>query len=235
MNQRTFFLPVLLSLTLLAAQSAPPDVSGAWKWNLQRSGGDSIEILMKLKQDSNKLSGVISGPEGNEVEIRDGKIADDGKLAFFIVLERDGDSMKINFDGKAAGDTITGNTKYINPQGEEREREWVAKRQVNLSGNWKSSFKRQDGTAMETPLTLRQEGEKLMGKTTSRNGDEISIQDGKVQGTEVSFRIIRERDGRNITARYRGKIENDRSIKGYVESDWSGEFRRMDWEATREN
>jgi hypothetical protein len=238
MNPRRLSLILaLLSCASGIAAAAAPDVSGSWKWIFERDG-ESRVITMELQQEDAKVTGTIIGPDDNELEIREGKITADGKLTFLLPIERDGNNLRVNFNGQSSGDTITGNTKYINQQGEEREREWVAKREKksaahDVSGEWKSAFKRQDGTSMETTLHLKQTGDKLAGKSSWGNGNETELQEGKVQGDEVSFRIIRERDGRTITTKYRGKIQENQSIKGQMESDWTGEIRRMDWEAKK--
>ena len=65
--------------------------------------------------------------------------------------------------------------------------------------------------------------------------NESELRDGKVQGDEVTFRIVRERDGRTVTSKYKGRIHQDNSIKGEVESDWTGEVRRLEWEAKKAN
>ena len=232
MNPLRLIFALLLSLGSVPTQAAPPVVGGDWKWTMQRQG-EAREITMKLKQDGSKIGGVIAGPDGREVEIREGKISDDGRLTFAIQFERDGNTMKIDFEGKAANNTISGRTKYVNPEGEARERDWVATRAgQNLTGAWVSTFKRQDGTAIETTLNLKHEGGRLTGKTVSPFG-ESEIHDGKVQNGEVSFKTVRDRDGRTITTKYHGKLQPDHSIKGRMESDWSGEVRARDWEAKR--
>jgi hypothetical protein len=232
-----FFLRVFTLFTLAAtAFAAPPDVSGKWKWNFERSG-ESLEIVMNLKQEGSKITGKITAPEGRELEVREGKVSDDGKVAFNTKIDRDdGSVMQIDFSGKAAGDTITGKTEYSNRDGEKREREWIAKRekQRDLSGAWTSTFTRQDGTPMDSELKLKQSADKLSGTHAFNNGTETEIQEGKIQGDEVSFKLVRERDGRTVTSKYRGKLQADNSIKGQVESDWSGEVRRMDWEAKKQ-
>src|SRR5688572_11250195 len=184
---------------------------------------------MNLKQDGSKLSGKVLAPENRELEIRDAKVSDDGKVNFYINFERDSGPLRINFEGKAEGDKITGKTEYTNDEGEKREREWIAKRSQsrNLTGKWLSTFKRSDGTPMETTLQLKQAGEKLTG-SQSFNENETEIRDGKVQGDEVTFRILRERDGRTVTSKYRGKIQKDNSIQGEIESDWTGEVRQLE-------
>jgi hypothetical protein len=216
------------------AFSAPPDVSGKWKWIYERDG-EPLDVELNLTQEGSKLSGKILAPENRVLELREGQISDDGKLSFHVNFERDSGPLRINFAGKADGDKITGQTEYTNDEGEKQEREWNPKREQqrsNLSGKWISTFKRSDGTPMETTLEIKQLGEKLTG-TQSFNENETELRDGKVVGDEVTFRTVRERDGRTVTARHRGKIQKDNSIKGEIESDWTGEVRRLEWEAKK--
>ena len=223
-------IALILSVSTFAA-----DVSGKWKWKYERSSGESTDVVMNLKQDGSKLSGTIQAAEV-ELKVQDGKIAPDGQVTFTATLERDSGPLKIDFSGKAEGDKITGKTQYESDSGEKRENEWVARREQSrdLTGKWNSVFKRQDGTPMETTLQLKQSGEKLTG-TQSFNENESEIRDGKVQGDEVTFRLVRERDGRTVTSKYKGKIQANNSIKGEIESDWSGEVRKLEWEAKKAN
>lgn len=237
MTTRTFVAYAFTLLFLCSRGfSAVPDLSGKWKWNLQRNGEDR-EIVMTAKQEGSKLTGKLAGPDGRETDIRDGKVSTDGSLTFYINFERNGDTIKVQFKGKAEEDKITGKTEY-EVDGEKRERDWVAKREASkpahsLSGTWKSSFKRQDGSSMDSTLTLKQEGQKITG-SNEFNGNESEIQDGKVQGEEITFNIFRERDGRKVSSKYRGKIQGDNSIKGQIESDWTGEVRKLEWEAKKQ-
>ena len=54
----------------------------------------------------------------------------------------------------------------------------------------------------------------------------------KITDDEITFKVIRDRDGRKVTAKYKGKITGD-TVKGKVESDWSGDWQTLDWEGTR--
>jgi len=126
--KRIFFLAAFSVLIVTSAFAASPDASGKWKWNFERNG-ESIEIVMNLKQEGSKLSGKILAPEGREIEIQKGQISEDGKLSFFINFERANGPLKIEFSGKQAGDKITGKTEYTSDSGDKREREWNAKRE----------------------------------------------------------------------------------------------------------
>ncbi len=49
------------------------DATGTWKWSVERNG-NTFETSLKLKQDGEKLTGTISGRQGNETAIEDGKV-----------------------------------------------------------------------------------------------------------------------------------------------------------------
>jgi len=100
-----------------------------------------------------------------------------------------------------------------------------------VTGNWNTALILPDGNRIEGTLKLKQDGEKLTGAAV-RNENETPIQDGKVAGDEITFNVVRDRDGRKVTAKYHGKITGD-TVKGKVESDWSGDWQTLEWEGTR--
>ena len=229
-------LEIVCAFTLLtSALAAPPDVSGKWTWIYERNG-EPLNIEMNLKQEGSKLSGKIQTTEERTLEIKEGKISDDGNLSFYVEYPRDNGPLRINFTGKADGEKLAGKSEYTNDEGEKKGHDWNPKRvpSRNLTGKWVSTFKRSDGTPMETTLQLKQEGEKITG-TQSFNDTETELRDGKVRADEVTFRTERERDGRTVNARYKGKVQKDNSIKGEIESDWTGEVRHLEWEAKKSN
>ena len=64
-------------LSTVAADDKKVDVTGTWKWTVERNG-NTIETTLKLKQDGEKLTGTMSGRQGsNDIEIEDGKVAGD--------------------------------------------------------------------------------------------------------------------------------------------------------------
>jgi hypothetical protein len=106
-------------------------------------------------------------------------------------------------------------------------------------GTWTWSVPgRNGGEARKSTLKLKTEGDKLTGKISApgRQGAaarEVDIEDGKIKGDEVSFKVVREFNNNKITQKYNGKIEGD-TIKGKVEFDRNGEAQSRDWEAKRE-
>ena len=107
----------------------------------------------------------------------------------------------------------------------------TAQAAADPNGTWKWKFTTQGGQEFELSLTLKADGDKLTGATV-RNENETQIQDGKIAGDEITFTVIRDREGRKVTAKYKGKITGD-TVKGKVESDWSGDWQTLDWEGTK--
>jgi hypothetical protein len=132
-----------LALVVLAAMAVPVlaadddkdskdskgNVTGTWKWSFQTQQGETRETTAKLKQDGEKVTGTISGRQGNDTEIKDGKVDKDGKLTFSVVREFNGQQMTAKYNGKVEGDTIKGKMETTRGDGQTREREWEAKRE----------------------------------------------------------------------------------------------------------
>ena len=103
-----------------------------------------------------------------------------------------------------------------------------------IDGTWTWTFTIPSGQTMEPKLTLKLEGDKLTGTITGRNG-ENPISDGKFdKDGSVSFKVVRERDGRTFTANYSGKLEGD-AIKGTQITNFGGEEHKNPWDAKRVN
>jgi len=100
------------------------------------------------------------------------------------------------------------------------------------TGTWRWSFTMPDGSTVEPRVKLKQEGEMLTGTTRFRDGADIAISQGKVEGNEISFLVKRERNGQKVTTLYKGIRSGDR-IKGTIETDWSGEKQSYPWQARR--
>jgi len=205
------------------------NAAGTWKWTLSEQTGETI---LTLKQEGEKLTGSYTNQFG-KAEIKDGTLKG-SDVSFKVKRDFNGQEFVIKYSGKLAGDKITGKAEFdIN--GETRALDWEAKREAakaaSATGNWNTALILGDGNRIEGTLKLKQDGEKLTGATV-RNDNETAIQDGKIAGDQVSFTVVREREGRKVTAKYKGKITGD-SVKGTVESDWSGDWQTLDWEGTR--
>jgi hypothetical protein len=108
----------------LAKADDKADATGTWKWKVM-FGDQEREFTLKLKLDGNKPKGAMVGRDGNETPIEDGTLKD-GKLAFNVTRERDGNKFVLHYTGKVSGEAIKGKTDFEH-NGEKMEREWEAR------------------------------------------------------------------------------------------------------------
>jgi hypothetical protein len=107
----------------------------------------------------------------------------------------------------------------------------VSSRAADATGTWKWTNER-NGQTFETTLKLKQEGSKLTGTISGRNNTETPIEEGKVEGENISFKVTREFNNNRIVLEYKGKVEGD-TIKGSVEVERNGQKQSRDWEAKK--
>jgi hypothetical protein len=98
---------ILVALSVLAAASAPArraDVAGEWTMTYTTKEGVKLESTLTLKMDGDKLTGTVSSGRGsvalNEVAVKGDEIS------FAIVRVGFGDSIRIEYTGTVAGDTM---------------------------------------------------------------------------------------------------------------------------------
>jgi hypothetical protein len=128
LQSRSWWCAAALGLVVVLAVDAPAlaaDPTGTWKWTVDRNG-TTVETTLKLKQEGDKLTGTITGRQGNETAIEDGKVSDD-KVSFKVTREFNGNKIVFSYAGKLTGDTIKGETKFER-DGETQSRDWEAKR-----------------------------------------------------------------------------------------------------------
>ncbi|HEY3940643.1 MAG TPA: hypothetical protein VGL97_24655 [Bryobacteraceae bacterium] len=81
---------------------------------------------------------------------------------------------------------------------------WAA----DVNGKWTAEMQGRNGNTMTVNMNLKADGDKLTGTVSGRNGD-TDISDGKVDGDNVSFKVVREFNGNKRTMEYKGKMEGD--------------------------
>ncbi len=231
MKKLLLLLGLAAALPAASLSIAAENATGSWKWTFTTQNGDAIESTAKLKQEDGKLTGTVTGRLG-EAEISEGTVKGED-VAFKIKREREGQTFVVQYKGKIAGDKLVGKIE-LDREGQSRSWDWEAKRlpaKTLVAGAWNCAITLPDGNRMEGTLTLKQDGEKLTGNV-ARGSNESGIEDGRVMGDEIAFKVVREREGRTITSKYKAKISGD-SLKGKVESDWSGDWTTLEWEGSR--
>jgi len=79
---------------------------------------------------------------------------------------------------------------------------------ADISGNWKGTAETPNGT-VERTFVFKVDGHKLTGETTSNRFGKSAIEDGTVDGDDVSFTIRINVQGTEGKVSYKGKVEGD--------------------------
>jgi hypothetical protein len=78
---------------------------------------------------------------------------------------------------------------------------WAA----DVTGTWKAQIPGRDGTPSETTFTFKVAGATLTGTVTTPRG-ESAISDGKIDGDNISFVVIRKFQDKEMKMTYKGAV-----------------------------
>jgi hypothetical protein len=220
------------AVTLGAADSAQPKIEGTWKWTFNMPDGTRAEPKARLKREDGALTGTSIPRPGMSVPITDLKVHGD-KISWTVVRDTNGRKVTTRYAGRIKDDKISG-TIESDWSGQPQTYDWSAKRAPDTpEGTWK--WETAFGQArFESTVKLELEGKnknKLKGKAKLRT-TEVDIKEGKYKNGEISFDVVRERDGEEFVTSYRGKLDGD-TIVGETEFEFGGETRTREWIATR--
>ena len=101
-SRRVLFVFALLVGIGFVAQAA--DVTGKWTAQVPGRDGQTAEQTFNLKADGEKLTGTVSGRQG-DTEISDGKVKGD-EVSFNVKMSFQGNEMKMVYKGKLSGDEL---------------------------------------------------------------------------------------------------------------------------------
>ena len=112
-----------LAAAMLAC-GAKGGVNGKWVAQLPAREGQTRETTFNLKAEGNKLTGTVSGRQGDN-PISDGEINGD-EISFMVTADFRGNEVKMHYKGKVSGDEI----KFTRTRegGDQPPQEFVAKR-----------------------------------------------------------------------------------------------------------
>lgn len=113
-------------LLVITAMAWAADVNGKWTAQIPGRQGNTQETTFTFKAEGGKLTGTISGQQG-ETPIADGKISGD-EISFTVTRERQGNTIKQVFKGKISGDEIKFTRSIEGGQGDRPPVEFTAKR-----------------------------------------------------------------------------------------------------------
>jgi len=217
---------LLTAATIAGAQTV--NMTGEWEVVLKTPKGD-LPGKATLKQDGEKISGVVKGKLGVRSMPIEGTIQ--GKaLKLSLVLKDGNNDIPLTLTGEVEGDVAKGRADF----GGFAEGSWTAKRlaeaavaeadkspakdapaseRINVSGAW--VFEVETDAGSSSPIVaFKQEGETLTGQFNGAFGEAPLT--GTVKGKEIRFSFKVSAQGTEVTVSYVGTIEKN-SMKGSVQ------------------
>jgi hypothetical protein len=80
---------------------------------------------------------------------------------------------------------------------------------ADIDGKWIGEVQGMDGNAMKISYTFKADGATLTGTTSSPDGKEIPIKDGKIDGNNISFSISFDMGGQEMKMDMKGVLSGD--------------------------
>jgi len=76
---------------------------------------------------------------------------------------------------------------------------------ADIDGKWTTQVEGRNGPRTET-LMLKASGNTLTGSVEGRGGRSVDISNGAIDGDQVSFSVVREFRGNQVTQQYKGTL-----------------------------
>ena len=108
----------------------------------------------------------------------------------------------------------------------------IAALAADVSGNWKATADGPNG-ALERTFALKVDGTKLTGETVSAFTGKSTIEDGKIDGDNVTFTIKAKIQDNDVILSYKGKVISKDEIKFTSQIGDTGQS--IEWLAKRVN
>ncbi|HKE58270.1 MAG TPA: hypothetical protein VKB46_16270 [Pyrinomonadaceae bacterium] len=201
------------------AATAKDTLSGKYEGTATRANGQSLPVVMELKNDAGKVSGRATSGQ-NVAEISEGTLAD-GKLS----LKFQGQNGVLT--AKVEGDKITGEWG-AGPQKQTVDLKKVAvaaaaadpaAAPVELAGEWDAVADAQ-GQPFPFTLVLKIEGEKVTGSSTSQLG-ESTISNGTWKDGQLNFQLDSQNGTVVMSATVvEGKLSGAFDFAGQMQGKW---------------
>ena len=100
-----YFVAIVLAVVAVTAASVhAATVDGKWTGMIDTPNGP-VEVSFTFQADANMLMGSTSGPDGNVVQIKNGKI-DADKISFIVDLDFGGMPLTLAYTGVVTPDQI---------------------------------------------------------------------------------------------------------------------------------
>lgn len=105
---------------------------------------------------------------------------------------------------------------------------WAA----DVTGKWTAEMQGRGGNTMTVTMDLKADGNTLTGTVSGRNGD-TDISDGKIDGNNLSFTVVREFNGNQFKQNYKGTLNGDTIHFTVTMEGGAGQGRSREFDAKR--
>ncbi len=208
-------------------------LAGSWKINMTLESGQKLQPTLRLEEKNGKLRGLYVGVSGKEARIPS-VTYHDREVSFQVPDQFDEEKAQFAFTGKVSGDSIRG-TVQLKSATQTVSRKFEAERvktpTADVAGTWKLRVALKDGPTFEPTLKVQQQGSGVTGTYIGEQGS-TPIADALIFGNELTFDVVRERDGKKYRLHYQGKVKGD-AIKGFVDYDFDGMNGFVDFDGRR--
>jgi len=97
-------LIVAVTLFLMAGLALAADVDGKWTGTIATPNGDFPQAFT-FKADGASLSGAMTGPDGKDIPIKEGKL-DGSNISFTVTIDFGGMAIVLSYKGVVAKEEI---------------------------------------------------------------------------------------------------------------------------------
>ena len=211
-------IAILLALVLSAVASfAQGDtLTGKYEGTAKVAGSADTKISLELKSEAGKISGHLMNGQ-TSIEISEGTLVD-GTLALKLGAAAKDGVLTAKVEGeKLTGDWVAGNQKKSIEL--KKAATMAAAAPLNLSGEWEAVADA-NGQPFPFVLTLKVEGEKVTGSSSSQLGD-ANISTGTWKEGKLSLQI----EGANGVTTLNavvvdGKLSGEFDYAGQLQGKW---------------
>jgi len=104
MKKALFSALMLAAVLFTAAPARAADVDGKWMGALDTPMG-TVNVNFNFKAEGPALTGTMSGPDGGDIAIKNGKI-DGDRISFVVSLDFGGMAFDLNYTGVVKPDQV---------------------------------------------------------------------------------------------------------------------------------
>jgi len=212
---------------LIVARAQAQSAVGNWDITIESPQGSRTSQLI-IKQDGDKLTGVMKSPRGERP--LDSVTVKGSDITMMMKVNAQGQDLVITYKGKIEKDKMSGEADFGGfasgawsavPHKEEGAGAGAGAGAGsgagsgagvdNISGVWGFTVETPAGTGTPT-FTLKQEGEKVTGTYKGQLGE--APVNGTIKGSDVTLMIKLSPQGEEITVTYTGKVTGKDSMSG---------------------